>query len=84
MLKDPDGNVQVRIHPNWRSLVQSEDLVYFQSVSRDFLERAKEQPEDLVAQIASLGVGPLVTKAFGANLKDHPELHELSSTFVEI
>jgi len=84
VLKDPGGNIQVRIHPNWRSLVHSDDLVYLQSVSQDFVERAKEQPDDLVVQIASLVVGPLVTSALGANLKDHPELHELSSTFVQI
>jgi hypothetical protein len=84
VLRNRRGDLQFRVHPEWRLIVQSKDLLYLQSLFQDFLERAQGEPEKLLVQVSSLGVGPLVTKACGADLKAHPELHELSSAFVQL
>jgi hypothetical protein len=84
VLRDQEGNLLFRVHPKWRAIVQSEDLVYLQSLTSDFQVRAKLHPADLFQQLSSLEVGPLATQVVGADLRDHPELQELSSTFVQL
>jgi hypothetical protein len=80
------ANDQLRffVHPEWRSLVQLEDLNYINDLLIDFLERAKEQPAALFKQLSSLGVGPLVTHHTGERISDYPHLLELFSRFVQL
>jgi len=84
VLRDQQGNLRFRVHPKWRAIVQSEDLVYLQSLLQDFRERANLDPASLYEQLSSLGVGPLTTVTVGADLKDYPVIQELSATFMQL
>jgi hypothetical protein len=74
-----EGNLRFLVHPDWRTLVEKEDIDYIDSLLLDFLERAKVHPEALFKQLSSLGVGPLVTQELGSRTSDHPLLVELCS-----
>jgi hypothetical protein len=84
VLEDAKGNLRFLVHPDWRSVVQTEDSKYIESLLDDFLERAKEQPAPLFKQLSSLGVGPLVTRESGKKISDYPHLLELCSRFVQL
>jgi hypothetical protein len=79
-----EGLIRFLVHPEWRTIVQGEDIGYFQSLLHDFLNRANQDPGALFKQLCSLGVGPVVTQEIGSNLADHPSLMGLSSMFVEL
>ena len=80
-LKDERGNLDFRVHPQWRELIQPEDSEYIGSLLADLPIRAKSQPDNLLKQLCSLSVGPLQTKQTGQNIADHPAVAELISTF---
>lgn len=84
VLEDAEGTLRFLVHPDWRSIVRPEDFQYIVSVLEDFLERAKEQPAELFAQLSSLGVGPLVTSVTGEQISEYPHLLELCSRFVPL
>ncbi len=77
-------NLRILIHPELRKVVQAEDLSYIESVFADFLERAKSEPESLLKQVSSLGIGPLVTRQVGPNIAECPLVMEQCSSFVEL
>jgi predicted component of type VI protein secretion system len=70
VLRDQEGNLSFLVHPELRTIVQSEVLAYLESLLGDFLERAKLHPETLFKQLSSLGVEPLVTKEAGTSISD--------------
>jgi hypothetical protein len=57
VLEAADGCLRFLAHPEWRRIVRPKDLGYFESLLRDFLERAQRHPQDLFKQISSLFVG---------------------------
>ena len=61
LLEDAKDSLRFLVHPDWRSMVQPEDVNHINGLLGDFLERAKEQTANLFKQLSSLGVGPLVT-----------------------
>jgi hypothetical protein len=84
VLEDARGGLRFLVDPGWLAVVDTEDVEYIESLLRDFLEQAKEQPETLFKRLSSLGVGPLVTQETGEQISDHPSLLELSSRFVQL
>ena len=70
--------------PEWLQIVRQADQAYIAEILADFRERTRSGPEDLLEQICYLSVGPLITYAHGIRLEEHPELHALSSTFIEL
>jgi hypothetical protein len=81
-----DGSVSVRflVHPNWRAIVQAEDLDYIESLLLDFPDRAAMHWDALFKHLCSLRVGPLVTQETGESISDHPALFELCSAFAPL
>lgn len=84
LLEDAKDGLRFLVSPDWRSIVQPEDLEYMDSLLLDFLERTKEQPATLFKQLSSLGVGPLVTQETGERISDHKPILELCSRFVQL
>jgi hypothetical protein len=84
VLRNEKGSLNILVHPDWRSIVQYEDLEYFDCLFRDFLERAETDPDDLFKQVSSLGVGPIVTKDIGMNLQERPFLQRLFAELVNL
>jgi hypothetical protein len=54
------------------------------SLLRDFLNRADEQPAALFKQLSSLGVGPLIASEVGKEISNHPRLMDLVSRFEQL
>lgn len=84
MLITGDSNLRFLVNPELRTIVQNDDLEHIQSLLKDFLERAKQEPAALFKQLSSLGIGSLVTQDVGSNLADDSSLQELSLRFVEL
>jgi hypothetical protein len=84
VLEDGKSALQFLVHPDWRTIVEAEDLDYIESLLMDFTERAKLHPGALFKQVSSLEVGPLATKEVGSNILDRPPLSELCSRFVQL
>lgn len=84
VLRGEDGNVRFLIHPEFRTIVQEEDLAYIEALLLDFPERAKHHPEEFLKQISSLGIGPLVTRKVESDLLKCPSMQKLASQFVQI
>lgn len=83
VLRDEAGNLRFMAHPNWRAIVQAEDLEYIDTLLRDFLERANLHPDVLFKHISSLAVGPLVTQEVGVSISGNALLLEQCSHFVQ-
>lgn len=83
VLCDSGGDLRFLVHPELRTIVQGEDLVYIQSLLQDFLLRSRREPPALFKQLSTLGVGPLVTREVGSQLEEGPFLRGMSSIFVE-
>jgi hypothetical protein len=81
---DSEGCLRFFVDPELSTIVQGKDLDYIQSLLKDFLERANQDPRALFEQLSSLGVGPVATEKAGTNLADHPYLMRLLSRFVEL
>lgn len=82
VVEDSDGDLQFLVHPNWRKIVQRDDLNYIESLLLDFPERARVHPRELMIQLSSLSVGPLVTLEAGQDFSDHPLLAEMCKDFL--
>jgi hypothetical protein len=82
VLEDERGNLRFLVHPDLRQNINYGDLPYIESLLMDFIERAKLHPEQLLQQLGSLAVGPLVTAATGSHLAEFPKLLQLCSRFV--
>ena len=74
----------VHVHPNWTGIVEAEDLPVIRELFEDFSERARSDPESLLRQLATLGVGKLVTYSAGKALTSRPDLAELFDRFESI
>jgi hypothetical protein len=83
VLEDGEGNLRFLVHPELHMVVMDNDLSYIESLLKDFMERAKENPAVLFKQLSSLGVGPLVTQEAGLKISDHPSLLNMCSHFVQ-
>jgi hypothetical protein len=72
-----NGEMQILVHPDWRSFVQERDSDYLEELFESFIERVSEDPPVLFKQLASLSVGPIVTKSAGtkaySDLLDDPQ-----------
>jgi hypothetical protein len=79
-LSEKDG-MEIRVHPEWETIVQPVDREYLGSLYRDFRERIQSDPEALFRQLSNLAVGPVVTCVSGSNLVDHPVYLDLMNTF---
>jgi hypothetical protein len=79
VLKREDGGLRFLVHPELRTIVREEDLVYFETLLQDFLGRAKLHPEALFKQIFSLGVGPIVAQNVELRIADYSFFRELPS-----
>jgi len=84
VLFDGESNLRFLVRPELQTIVRSEDIELIQSLFKDFLERAKQEPAALFKQLSSLGIGSLVTQDVGSNLADDSSLQELSLKFVEL
>lgn len=60
------GALTVFSHKDWQNIVRPEDQEYIRDLLHDFRERARQAPNALLQQVASLSVGPLVTYAAGS------------------
>jgi hypothetical protein len=76
--------IAIRIHPNWVEIVEAEDLQVIRELFDDFAERAHSDPETLLRQLTTLGVGKLVTYTAGKVLTSLPDIEELFSRFESI
>jgi hypothetical protein len=83
VLDDGRFGLRVLVHPHWRTIVQTEDIGYIESLLEDFLNRAKLHPDELIKQLSSLNIGPLVTCVAGSNVSDYPAILELCSQFMK-
>lgn len=84
VLRDDNGSLRFLVHPELSTIILGADSDYLQSLFHDFIERAKENPDDLFKQLCSLGVGSLVAKIVGLSISDHPDLSELQTRFVRV
>ena len=83
MLEDDAGQLRFLVHPEWQNVVGS-DSIYIEPLLQEFPERAKERPGELLKQLSSLGVGPLVTHETGQNLASHSFMGKIFSMFVPL
>jgi predicted NAD/FAD-binding protein len=84
VLRKEVGQLRLLVNPEWRKIVEGDDIDYLDSLLKDFRERAKMTPETLFKQICSFGVGPIVAQETGQSLDDHPLLLDLLSKFVNL
>ena len=84
VLRDSKGGLRLLTDPDWRSLVQRQDVDYISALLADFFVRATEQPAALFEQLSSLSIGPLVTQETGEQISDHSRILELVSRFVQV
>lgn len=80
-LFDERDQLSLLVDPEWRRLVEEEDLDYLECLLGDFVERAEQHPALLFKQLFSLNVGPLVARGVGSSLSDPNELTEMLSRF---
>jgi hypothetical protein len=83
VFRPTDNNLQLLVHPKFRTIVQEEDLVYIETLLMDLFERAERGAATLFKQISSLGVGPLVTQEVGTSLLESPSVQKIYSQFIE-
>jgi len=79
-----EGELSIRVHPDWRNTEVSEDHAVLQALFDDLRERASLDPEGLLKQLSSLSVGPMQTYDAGQTLADRPDLLQLFDRFQEI
>ena len=84
VVADGESGLQFLVHPDWRKIVEAEDLDYIESLLRDFQQRDKLHPDALFKQLSSLGVGPLVIHEEGSTISNSSSLFELRSRFVQL
>lgn len=72
------------LHPQWRPLIDAEDLEYIVELLADFRQRCMLDPEALFSQLASLAVGPLVVREAGKFADADLALSNLWEQFVAL
>jgi hypothetical protein len=83
MLHD-NGEMQILVYSDWRSLVQEQDLNYLEELFRSFIERVSEDPSALFKQLSSLSVGPVRTKCTGTKTYSDLLSEPQYSRFIEL
>ena len=76
--------VRFFVNPFWREVVDSDDAMYLQDVFDDLPRRAKNQTDDIFAQLCELSVGPLATVDVGEVPVDDAFFVELTAKFTQI
>lgn len=84
VLRDEQGKLSFFVNPEWRTIVDDQDLDYIKSLIEDLLERAKVDPDPLFTQITSLGVGPIVAQEVGSSLDNSQQIQKLRLGLVEL
>lgn len=79
-----DGEVGIRVHPEWERIVLSADREYLEALFADFRMRIRSDPDALFRQLSDLSVGPLVTREAGSDWAAYPEYLRLAHWFQEI
>lgn len=79
---DEPAGLRLLVHPELQSGIAIEDREYFDSLLKDFVERAQTQPAALFRQLCSLAVGPLIVSLTGPALVEHPHLLSHCARFV--
>jgi hypothetical protein len=74
---------RILVRPDWIKIIQPVDREYIETTLSDLVDRSHIDPEALMSQLASLGVGPLVTADAGENLNADPSLLALAEQFEE-
>ena len=85
-LDEEDDRCKLRlfVDPHWREFVQEEDRNYVESLLRDFVGRAEQDPEMLFQHICTLGAGPLVAAEAGTGFSDSPSRLTLIERLVQL
>jgi hypothetical protein len=84
VIRDAECGIRLLIHPRLREIVKAIDLHYIELLLEDFIERIKINAALLFEQLCSLSFGPLLTRAVGEQIVDHPEINDLALQFVPI
>jgi hypothetical protein len=79
--KSETGELRIRVHPDWRTIVTAEDQPMMAELFEDFAERSQRDSESLLQQLSALNVGPLVTYDAGQDISTRADLTELSNSF---
>jgi hypothetical protein len=83
--RDEAGRLNLLIHPEVRNMFEGGDLDYLDALIWDFVDRAKNRPDELIEQWSSLGnVGPLVISEFRADISSSSTFMEFKRGFVEL
>jgi hypothetical protein len=82
--RSAEGELTIRVRPDWRNTARAEDHAVLQALFDDLRERASLDPEVLLKQLSSLGVGALQTYHVGQTLADRPDLLQLFEGFEKI
>lgn len=80
----PDGQVAIRVHPEWEKIVLPTDREYLEALYGDFHVRIKSDPDALFQQLSELSVGPLVTREAGSDLAAYPAYLRMAEWFQEV
>jgi len=75
------GELRIRVHPDWRSIVTAEDQPMMEELFEDFAERSQQDSESLLQRLSALNVGRLVTHDAGQDISTRSDLKELSNSF---
>ena len=79
-----NGEVAIRVDPEWEKIVLPTDRNYLEALYRDFRIRIGSDPEGLFRQLSDLSIGPLVTHEAGSDLAANPAYLRLVEWFQEI
>jgi len=79
-----DGEIGIRVRPEWEKIVLPTDRNYLEALYRDFRMRIKSDPDGLFRQLSDLSVGPLVTREAGSDLAANLPYLRLAEQFQEI
>ena len=83
-LKDDADELFIRLHPQWREMVEKKDCTYIEELLSDMKQRAVDAPKDLFQQLSALSVGPLITSGTGLLETINPFLSSQCSKFIPL
>jgi len=84
LLAGKENEFEIRVRPDWKGIVESNDQEYIRELFDDFKARSLKHSENLFKQASGLSAGPLLTYAIGAGLEDHHELLLLLNNFEKV
>lgn len=79
-----EDDLEIRVHPEWETMVNPRDRAYLAALYRDLKERTGMDPQALFRQFSALDVGPLITYEVGSDLHERPEYIGLLASFREL